>query len=163
MCAHPYFWIVYSLQSTEKDKGGSKENGMNRKACITAFNFNFFTMTKASKSVYYFGFYLLATGLTLVFVPNMLLSMFGIEPTSEVWIKVVGALAFAIGLYYILVAPANNETFLKATVYNRVLIAVWFAFFVAMGWVQWQLVLFGGVDLLGAAWTWGALRKSNQA
>ena len=41
-------------------------------------------MTKASKSVYYFGFYLFATGLTLIFMPNMLLNMFGIEPTSEV-------------------------------------------------------------------------------
>ncbi len=116
-------------------------------------------MTKASKSVYYFGFYLLATGLTLIFVPNMLLRMFGLEPTSEVWVHVVGALAFAIGVYYVLVAPTNNETFLKATVYNRVLIAAWFGFFVAMGWVKWQLMLFGGVDLLGALWTWSALRK----
>ncbi|MFN0033961.1 MAG: hypothetical protein ACKVUS_02770 [Saprospiraceae bacterium] len=120
-------------------------------------------MTKASKSVYYFGFYLLATGLTLIFVPNMLLVMFGIEPTSEVWIRVVGSLAFVIGAYYVFTARTNNEAFLKLTVYNRVLIAAWFGLFVAMGWVQWQLLLFGGVDLLGALWTWSAMRKNNQA
>lgn len=117
-------------------------------------------MTNASKSVYYFGFYLLATGLTLVFVPNMLLSMFGIDTTSEVWIRVVGSLAFSIGIYYVFTAPTNNETFLKATVYSRVLIAGWFIFFVAMGWVKWPLVLFGGVDLLGALWTWSAMRRN---
>lgn len=116
-------------------------------------------MTKASKSVYYFGIYLLVLGLTLVFVPNLLLNMFGLESSSEVWIRVVGTLAFALGLYYILVSPTNNETFLKVTVYNRLLIPVWFTFFVAMGWVKWQLILFGGVDLLGALWTWSAMRN----
>jgi protein-S-isoprenylcysteine O-methyltransferase Ste14 len=116
-------------------------------------------MTKASKTVYYFGFYLLATGLTLIFMPNLLLATFGIESTSEVWIRVVGALALAIGIYYIFTASTNNETFLKLTVYNRVLIAVWFSLFVAMGWAQWQLLLFGGVDLLGALWTWSAMRR----
>ncbi|MFN0173515.1 MAG: hypothetical protein ACKVU0_02615 [Saprospiraceae bacterium] len=120
-------------------------------------------MTKASKTIYYFGFYLLATGLALVFMPNMLLSMFGMEPASEVWIRVVGTLAFAIGSYYVFTAPTDNATFLKWTVYNRVLIAAWFGLFVAMGWAQWQLLLFGGVDLLGAAWTWSAMRKNNLA
>lgn len=116
-------------------------------------------MSNAAKTVYYFGFYLLATGLTLVFAPNMLLEMFGLEATDEVWIRVVGSLAFAIGVYYVTTGPTNNATFLKWTVYNRLLIVGWFGLFVAMGWVKWPLMLFAGVDLLGAAWTWNALRK----
>lgn len=117
-------------------------------------------MTKASKSVYYFGFYLLATGLALVFAPNIMLTVFGMEPSSEVWIRVVGTLVFAIGTYYVFTAPTNNAMFLKWTVYNRVLIAAWFTLFVAMGWAEWQLLLFGGIDLIGAAWTWSAMRKT---
>lgn len=115
-------------------------------------------MTNAAKSVYYFGFYLLALGLILVFLPNMLLSLFGFEPTSEVWIRVLGAVVLAIGIYYVFVAPTNNETFLKITVYARISILVWFTLFVLLGWAKPMLLLFGGVDLLGAAWTWSALR-----
>lgn len=117
-------------------------------------------MTNAAKSVYYFGFYLLALGLVLVFAPNMLLSMFGMGETSEVWIRVVGALVFNIGLYYVFTAPTNNETFFKVTVYTRLLVMVWFTLFVVLGWAQPMLLLFGGVDVLGALWTWSALRKT---
>ena len=116
-------------------------------------------MTNAAKSVYYFGFYLLALGLALVFAPNMLLSMFGFESTSEVWIRVLGAVVFNLGLYYVFTAPTNNETFFKVTVYTRLLILVWFTLFVALGWAKPALLMFGGVDVLGAAWTWSALKK----
>ena len=116
-------------------------------------------MTHAAKSVYYFGFYLLVLGLTLVFAPNMLLSMFGFEPTTEVWIRILGAVVFAIGIYYVFTAPTNNETFLKVTVYARTSIMAWFTLFVLLSWAKPALVLFGGIDLLGAVWTWSALRK----
>lgn len=116
-------------------------------------------MTNAAKSVYYFGFYLFVLAITLVVVPNMLLSMFGFDPTTEVWIRVLGAVVFAIGIYYVFTAPTNNETFLKATVYARTCIMVWFTLFVLLGWAKPALLLFGVVDLLGAAWTWSALRK----
>jgi len=116
-------------------------------------------MTNAAKSVYYFGFYLLALGLIIVFAPNMLLSMFGMDETSEVWIRVVGALVFNIGVYYIYTAPTNNEAFIKTTLYTRQLVFVWFAFFVLIYGAPPTLLLFGGADLLGAAWTWSALRK----
>ncbi len=116
-------------------------------------------MSNAAKSVYYFGFYLLILGLTLIFVPNMLLSIFGMERTDEVWIRVAGAVVFNIGLYYVFTAPTNNDTFLKTTVYTRVLIIVWFTLFVMLGWARPMLLLFGGADLLGAIWTWNALKK----
>ena len=118
------------------------------------------TMTNVAKSVYYFGFYLLALGITLVFAPNMLLSMFGFEPTTEVWIRVLGTVVFNLGLYYVFTAPTNNETFFKVTVYTRLLILVWFTLFVVLGWAKPILLMFGGADFLGAAWTWSALRKA---
>lgn len=116
-------------------------------------------MTKAAKSVYYFGFYLFVLGLTLIVAPNMLLAMFGFEATEEVWIRVLGAVVFNLGIYYTVTAPSNNETFFKATIYSRVFILVWFALFVLMGWTKPNLLLFAGVDVLGAFWTWSAMRK----
>lgn len=116
-------------------------------------------MTKAAKSVYYFGFYLFVLGITLIVVPNMLLSMFGFDATSEIWIKVLGAVVFNIGIYYTVTAPSNNETFFKATIYSRVLILVWFLLFVLLGWAKPALLMFGGLDAVGALWTWSALRN----
>lgn len=115
-------------------------------------------MTNAAKSVYYFGFYLFVLGFTLIVSPNLLLSMFGFEPTTEVWIQVLGAVVFTIGIYYVFTAPTNNETFIKITIYSRVSILAWFTLFVLLGWANPALLLFGGFDVLGALWTWNALR-----
>lgn len=116
-------------------------------------------MTASSKSIYYFGFYLLILGITLTVLPNFLLSSFQIAETNEIWIRVLGAVVFNLGLYYILMAPANHILFLSLTVYTRGLIFLWFIVFVAIGWAPMQLVLFGLADAAGAAWTYMTLRK----
>lgn len=116
-------------------------------------------MTNAAKSVYYFGFYLLVLGVSLVFSPNMLLSMFGFEPTIEVWIRVLGAVVFTIGIYYVFTAPTNNEKFITTTVYTRTSILAWFTLFYLLGWAPITLLLFGAIDFLGAIWTWTSLKK----
>lgn len=120
-------------------------------------------MTKAAKTVFYFGFYLLGLGLILVFIPNVLLKLFLFEPASEVWIRVVGVLVFTIGMYYLQTAPTNNEVFLRATVYNRMRILGWFLLLVIMGWAPPMLIVFGAVDFAAAAWTLYELRKGRTA
>ena len=117
-------------------------------------------MTPATKSMYYFAIYLLVLGVTLIVSPNALLSMVQLPETNEVWIRVVGVLAFNIGIYYFYMAPVNNTVFLALTAYVRASIIVWFTLFVLLGWVSPMLILFGVVDLLGAIWTFTALRKS---
>ena len=116
-------------------------------------------MTSAAKSLYYFGFYLLILGITLTVFPNMLLSIFQIEETTEVWIRVLGAVVFGIGLYYVFMAPTNNTVFLTLSIYVRASILLWFIAFVLIGWAPTQLILFGLADAAGAAWTYLALRK----
>lgn len=116
-------------------------------------------MTAASKSLYYFGFYLLLTGVSLAVVPNVLLSLFQIAETNEVWIRVLGTVVFGIGLYYVFMAPTHNALFLTLSVYVRTFIALMFVVFIVMGWAPMQLALFGLVELTGAAWTYLALRK----
>lgn len=116
-------------------------------------------MTPAAKSVYYFGFYLLVLGVILTVFPNMLLSVFQFPETTEVWIHVLGSVVFAIGLYYVFMAPTNHTLFLILTVYARTSILIWFTAFVVVGWAPWQLILFGLVDMTGAVWTYMALKK----
>jgi hypothetical protein len=116
-------------------------------------------MTAPSKSVYYFGIYLILVGISLVVVPNFVLSLLFLPATSEVWIRIVGVLVFNIGVLYYVMAPENNRMFMILTVYLRASVFVWFVLFVVIGWAPAMLIGFGVVDLLGAIWTYSALKK----
>ena len=79
--------------------------------------------------------------------------------TTEVWIRVVGALVGAIGTYYVQIARTNQPEFIRLTVFVRFSNLIWFAIFVFAGWAPPTLILFGLVDAAGAAWTFFALKK----
>ena len=117
-------------------------------------------MTAAAKSVFYFGLYLYVTGLTLIFIPNIFLKTLQLPETNEVWIRVMGLLAFLIGFYYHRSGAANNTAFFRLTVPARTLVFIAFIAFVLLDYVSPVLIVFGVVDLLGAIWTWTTLKKS---
>ncbi len=119
-------------------------------------------MSQSAKSVYYFGFYLVVLGLTLILQPNLLLGIVGLPETTEVWIRVVGMLVLALSAYYIMVGKSDHTLFLKVTVYVRSCIILFFIAFTLAGWVQPVIILFGVVDLLGAAWTYLLLKKEGK-
>lgn len=116
-------------------------------------------MSKAALSVFVFGIYVIVLGVILMVIPNVLLSIFGIPATTEVWIRVVGMLIFLIGYYYI--QASRNEkkmiSFYRWTVHARSSVIVFFIIFVAFGFVTPLLILFGVVDLLAEIWTWKSL------
>ncbi len=116
-------------------------------------------MTPASKSIYYFGIYLLLLAVSLLAFPNTLLSLFQINPTTEVWIRVLGAVVLDIGILYVFMASSNNMLFMTLSVYVRASVLLWFILFVVLGMAPTQLILFGLADAAGAAWTYFALRK----
>ncbi len=116
-------------------------------------------MTAAARSVCYFGYYLYLTGLTLIFVPNLLLSTLQVPETNEVWIRVVGVLAFCLGYYYHRTGSSNLTQFFILTVHARILVCIAFVAFVLLKYVSPVLAGFGLVDLAGAIWTLTALKK----
>jgi hypothetical protein len=115
-------------------------------------------MSPSGKTVFAFGCYLLALGAALLLVPNLLLSLFGFAQTEEVWIRVVGLLVICLGIYYGLAGRRDIRPFIAATVPVRASVLVVFAVFVAADLVSPMLLVLGLPDLLGAAWTWKALR-----
>ena len=129
--------------------------------CQPNFNSKPTNMSSAAKSVYYFAFYLYLVGLTLIFVPNFLLTTMGMPATTEVWIRVVGLLVCCIAYYYHQLGKHNYQQFFKYTVHARVMVFIVFIIFVLMKYVSPVLAGFGIIDLLGAAWTWSALRKAS--
>jgi hypothetical protein len=116
-------------------------------------------MTKAAKSVYYFGYYLLGLGLLITVFPNFMLQTFFLPPTDEVYIRVTGVLVFNIGLYYVAGAPSNYLPLLKVSVVTRCIVLGAFVVFVLLDFAQPALIPLGIVDFLGAMWTWWELRK----
>jgi len=120
-------------------------------------------MSRAAKSLFFFGIYVILLGVILVVAPNVLLKFFNIPETSEVWIRVVGMLVLIIGYYY--VRAATNEEGLKKffrwTIYARSTVIVFFTVFVLLNFVKPILILFGVFDLAGAIWTALALRSTK--
>ncbi|MFO1341358.1 MAG: hypothetical protein U1F53_24595, partial [Burkholderiaceae bacterium] len=120
-------------------------------------------MSKAAFSIKAFGVYLLVLGVCLVLVPNLLLGLFAMPRTDEVWIRVVGVLVFNIGLYYWFAAQGEATSVFRASIATRVLVLVAFAAFAALGFAPPMLVLFGLADFAGALWTWQALKRDAAA
>ncbi|MGB4846580.1 MAG: hypothetical protein WBP41_01610 [Saprospiraceae bacterium] len=118
-------------------------------------------MTSSAKSVYVFGLYLYLVGLTLIFVPNLFLQTLHLPETNEVWIRIVGLLAFVLGFYYHRMAAMNITAFFKLTIPVRLGVFAVFVAFVLLHLAEPVLILIGAVDLAGAIWTWSALKKET--
>src|SRR2546430_16531592 len=106
-------------------------------------------MPPAARSIRVFAVYLLLLALVLLVPPNPLLQAFGLPPTSEVWIRVVGMLVAFAGVYYWTAAAAELTPFFRATLLTRFTAPVFLLIFVGAGSVRWPILLFGVVDVLG--------------
>jgi len=118
-------------------------------------------MSRAAVSMFAFGIYLLVLGPTLVLAPAFLTGLFGLDAPQEVWIRVVGVVAGVLGFYYVFAARREAKDFFWATVWGRPAVIVFFTAFVLLDLAEPVLILFGVVDLLGAGWTFAALRAER--
>jgi len=118
-------------------------------------------LARARFSARAFAVYVFAVAAVLVCAPNLLLAAFGVPPTTEVWIRVVGVLACMIGVYAWV--GAAHRPFLQASVYTRAVVFVALTVFALLGLGSPLLALFGAVDLCGGLWTYFALRADERA
>ncbi|HEX8734034.1 MAG TPA: hypothetical protein VF721_01840 [Pyrinomonadaceae bacterium] len=120
-------------------------------------------MSRAAKSLFVFGIYLCGLGLLLLLAPNLLLRLFGIAPTGEVWIRINGMFVLCLSFYYIQSARNELTNFIRWTIPARVAVIFYFAAFIVLVSAPKALLLFGLIDLLSAVWTWLALKKDAAA
>ncbi len=108
-------------------------------------------------SIFTWSVYLLAMGLGLALVPDTVTDVFSIDPTREVWIRVVGVVAAVAGAYYLGAAMHRARWLFWWSVPVRILSGL---ALIALALTEsvWQLWIFGILDLLGAGWTFAALR-----
>ena len=119
-------------------------------------------MSKAAFSIKASCCYILVLGLALVLVPNLVLLALRMPPTSEIWIRVLGVVVINIGVFYWIAAQTESVALFRASVVVRPLVLVWFAGFVALGLTSPMLLVFGAVEVVGALWTWLALRSEQR-
>ena len=120
-------------------------------------------MSRSAFTAKVFAVYLFVVGALLVVAPNFLLSLFLVASTTEVWIRVLGVVAFNLGVYAWIAARHEDRPFLEASVYTRLLVFASFAVFAATRLASPMIVLFGVVDLCGALWTHVALKTDHRA
>ena len=119
-------------------------------------------MSKAARSLFVFGIYLILLGLFLLIVPNTLITFFRLPAVNDVWIRVVGMLLVLLAYYYLQAARKNLTDFFRWSVVARMSVIVFFTVFVILDLAKPILLLFGGVDFLAAMWTYIALRKEKR-
>ena len=117
-------------------------------------------MSNPARSIMVFGVYLVVAGLSFIFIPNVVLPLFGFPETTEVWIRLAGLLTAILGMYFLYSVRHDDRHFFHATVFARLIFFTGVTLFVILGWGSAMLIAFGLVDLAGAAWTWLALRSS---
>ncbi len=111
--------------------------------------------------MFVFGIYLCGLGLILLLAPNLILHVFGVPPTSEVWIRINGMFVLCLSFYYVQAARNELTLFIRWTVWTRVAVIIYFVAFVLLVSAPKALLLFGLIDLLAAMWTWLALKKDE--
>ena len=98
-------------------------------------------------------------GIGLYFLPNLILGLFGFTPTTDIWVRMLGLLAFCTGMLYFYSARTNQTGFFRITVPERILFFVGTLTLVVFFDVTPLLAAVGSVDLLGALWTGLTLRQ----
>jgi hypothetical protein len=118
-------------------------------------------MTRPAFSVFVFSVYLYVLGIVLVVSPNVLLAVFRLPETTEVWVRVVGMLVVLIGFYYTTAARNELTAMLRASVVARLSVLVFFVAFVVVGFAPPVLIVFGLIDAAAAIWTGWELRNAS--
>jgi len=121
------------------------------------------TMSAAGLSLLVFGIYLVLNGAGFTFVPNTMFGLLGVPATEEPWIRILGWVMVALGYLYIQAGRHDLRPFFLWTVHARVSVFVMFLIFFLVGWAPATIVIFGTVDLVGAVWTFLALRAKAKS
>lgn len=118
-------------------------------------------MNRAARSIFVFGIYIVVLGLLLATRPALVIGPFGFPVPQEPWIRVLGVVVFVLGCYYVQAARQDVTAFFRFTLWGRGAILAGFTLLVLAGLAAPALIVFGAIDVAGAAWTALALRSAG--
>jgi hypothetical protein len=111
------------------------------------------------RSLYGQLIYVILSGLQLLFIPNVLLGIFGFDLTNEIWIRVMGLLVLVLSFYYYAIAHHGNDKIVMATVVGRLLFCAGLVMFVVLGLAKTPLIGFAVLETGLALWSWQEIKN----
>lgn len=105
--------------------------------------------------------YVIVSGISLLLFPNVLLEIFGFEPTQEIWIRVLGMLVLALAFYYYAMYKNGGKEVVRATVQGRLFFCIGLVIFVILGLAKPILIVFAVIETGLALWTLSEVRKAG--
>ncbi len=120
-------------------------------------------MKSVTTSLRVFGIYMiLIPGIGLMAVPEFLLDLFGLGYGDYLWMaRIVGLLAFIIGVFDIAIAKYELAQLYIFTVILRYFAAVFLTGLWLTNQVEVMILLFAAIDALGATWTLLTMEKTD--
>ncbi|MQA30918.1 MAG: hypothetical protein GEU82_13970 [Luteitalea sp.] len=110
-------------------------------------------MSGAAVSMLAFALYLCAGGLLLLLAPHRLCALLSMAAPQGPWIRITGMLFLILAFYCWRAAMEDDARFVRWSVYTRPSTIVFLGWFVAAGWIEPVVLLFGALDLMATAWT----------
>ena len=118
-------------------------------------------MTRSGRSLWIFGLYVWLVAAGQLLIPNLMLDLFGLPETNEIWIRVVGIPLILLGGYYFLAGRNDLVPFIRWSVPARASVILFYLILALTGAVNPTILLFGVVDLVGAGWTALSIRADQ--
>jgi hypothetical protein len=112
-----------------------------------------------ARSLQAFGWYLCGTGALLLLAPALVLAPLNLPVPQDVWIRILGVVALALGYTDVMTSKAGIVQMFWASVWRRAAAGVALLTLVMMSIAPTTVVLFALVDMGAAAWTALALRR----
>jgi hypothetical protein len=119
-------------------------------------------MSRAARSVFFFGFYPTVVGLAQLLAPEAMLRLGGLPSTELLVPRLMGMLLIVIGSFYILAGRAELEPFFVWTLGTRLGTGVVVLLLVLVTAAPIACLWFWSLDGAGAVWTWLALRADRR-
>ena len=117
----------------------------------------------AARSLQVFGLYLCVAGTGLLLAPGVLLAPLGLAVPADVWVRMVGILALALGAGDVLAGRDLVASLIQWSVGRRLAAGVGIGLLVLLGLAPAPLLLFAAVDIAAALWTAMAMRRLSMA
>ena len=122
------------------------------------------SMSRAGRSFFWFGFWVLACGLSLALAPGLMLRVAEITVSNDIMLRVFGTVLVYMAAYYFVAGRGGGYTALyRASVYTRFSAPIVVGAFVVATGSSPIVLCFTVVDALGALWTALALRKDQRS
>lgn len=106
--------------------------------------------------------YMLLMGIGLLLVPNFTLPLFKLSTTSEVWVRIIGALALTFASYYYACIKSEHLPFYRITVWGRYFFCSCLIVLALSGLGEFPILIFAFTELALAIWTHASLKKMNE-